>query len=73
MRLAQIIGMMRKEGEIIVDLSEVKLLVLYSIHKRPPFFSLFFCFFPFRKSYISDFRSEIKRKIKTDLAFLVNK
>lgn len=45
MRLAQIIGMMGKEGEIIVDLSEVKLLVLYSIHKRPPFFSLFFVFF----------------------------
>lgn len=50
MRLAQIIGMMGKEGEVIVDISKVK--ALYDIHKRllSSFFSLF------RKSYnISDF------------------
>lgn len=42
MRLAQIIGMMGKEGEIIVDLSKVKLFILYSMHERPLFFSFFF-------------------------------
>lgn len=48
MRLAQIIEMMGKEGEIIVDISKVK--ALYDIHKRPLFFLLF------RKSYdIIDF------------------
>lgn len=41
MRLAQIIGMMGKEGKIFVDLSKVK--ALYSFHEA----SLFF--FPIQK------------------------
>lgn len=48
MRLAQIIGMMGKEGEIIVDLSKVKALKIF----MRPFFFLFF-FFLFRKSTTS--------------------
>lgn len=43
MRLTQI-GMMGIKGEIIVDLCQVKLLILHSIHKRPLFFAFFFFF-----------------------------
>lgn len=51
MRLAQIIGMMGKEGEIIVDLSKVKLFILYSMHERPLFFSFFFFQWPLFLSF----------------------
>lgn len=66
MRLTQIIGMMGIKGEIIVDLRQYYIVFIRGLSFFP------FLFFLFTKSYISDSRSEMKGKIKTDLSFLVN-